>query len=101
MDFIKDYSKINICDIGSSPCDKTAFIDVLFENTNSKIIGFEPNIEEFKKLENSKNKEYYNYAIGDGKVHNLNICASPGMSSFLKPNIDYLKLFHQENLPNL
>ena len=58
MDFIKDYSKINICDIGSSPCNKTPFIDVLFENTNSKIIGFEPNIDEFNKLENSKNKKY-------------------------------------------
>ncbi len=39
MDFIKDYSKINICDIGSSPCNKTPFIDVLFENTNSKIMS--------------------------------------------------------------
>ena len=93
MDFIKDYSDINICDIGASPCDRTPFIDVLLENTNSKITGFEPNIEEFKKLENSKNKKYYNFAIGDGKIHNLNICAIPGMSSFLEPNIDYLKLF--------
>ena len=94
MDFIKDYSDINICDIGASPCDRTPFIDALLENTNSKITGFEPNIEEFKKLENSKNKKYYNYAIGDGKTHNLNICGGPGMSSFLEPNIDYLKLFY-------
>ena len=94
MDFIKDYSEINICDIGASPCDATPFIDTLLENTNSKITGFEPNIEEFKKLKNSNNKKYYNYAIGDGKTHNLNICNIPGMTSFLEPNIDYLKLFH-------
>jgi len=94
MDFIKGYSDINICDIGASPCDATPFIDSLLENTNSKITGFEPNIEEFKKLKISNNKKYYNYAIGDGQIHTLNICAWPGMSSFLKPNIDYLKLFH-------
>ncbi len=94
MNFIKNYSTINICDIGSSPCESTPFIDKLLNNTDSKIIGFEPNNDEFKKLKNSPNKEYYNYAIGDGKIKNLNICAMPGMTSFLEPDIEYLKLFH-------
>lgn len=94
MDFIKDYSKINICDIGSSPCDQTLFLDDLLNKTKSQIIGFEPNKDEFNKLNSSENKKYYNYAIGDGEVHNLNICAIPGMSSFLKPDVEYLKLFH-------
>ena len=92
MDFIKDYSKINICDIGSSPCDQTLFLDDLLNKTKSQIIGFEPNKDEFNKLNSSENKKYYNYAIGDGEVHNLNICAIPGMSSFLKPDVEYLKL---------
>ena len=81
---IKDYSNINICDIGSSPCDKTPFIEVLLENTNSKIIGFEPNFDEFNKLKNSINKKYYNYAIGDGKIHNLNILLATFTSSFFE-----------------
>ena len=43
MEFIKNYSSINICDIGASPVDRTEFIETLLNNTNSKIIGFETN----------------------------------------------------------
>ena len=94
MEFIKNYSTINICDIGSSSCEPTEFIEKLLENTKSKIVGFEPNIDEYKKLKKIPNRIYHNYAIGDGKVHDLNITAEPGMSSFLEPNLEYLKLFH-------
>ena len=95
IDFIKSKTPINICDIGASPIDKTDFIQTLFDNCNSKIIGFEPNIDEFKKLERSNpKKKFYNYALGDGKDKTLNICKAPGMSSFLEPNYDYLKIFH-------
>ena len=83
MEFIKNYSSINICDIGASPVDRTEFIETLLNNTNSKIIGFEPNIDEFNKLENSTKKTFYNYGIGDGKIHNLNVCSAVGLSSFL------------------
>ena len=95
MKFIKNYSSINICDIGASPVDRTEFIETLLNNTNSKIIGFEPNIDEFNKLENSTKKTFYNYGIGDGKIHNLNVCSAVGLSSFLEPNIEFLKLFHK------
>jgi FkbM family methyltransferase len=94
MDFIKNLEPIIICDIGASPSEETDFIDDLFDNTNSKIVGFEPNNSEFQKLPNNSRKKYFNCAIGDGKNHELNICASPGMTSFLVPNYDYLKLFH-------
>ena len=95
IDFIKSKTPINICDIGASPIDNTDFIQTLFNNCNSKIIGFEPNIHEFKKLERSNpKKKFYNYALGDGKDKTLNICKAPGMSSFLEPNYDYLKIFH-------
>ena len=95
INFIKSKTPINICDIGASPIDKTDFIQTLFDNCNSKIIGFEPNIHEFKKLERSNpKKKFYNYALGDGKDKTLNICKAPGMSSFLEPNYDYLKIFH-------
>ena len=95
INFIKSKTPINICDIGASPIDKTDFIQTLFDNCNSNIIGFEPNIDEFKKLERSNpKKKFYNYALGDGKDKTLNICKAPGMSSFLEPNYDYLKIFH-------
>jgi len=95
MKFIQTTTPIQICDIGASPIDKTEFIEILLDKTNSKIIGFEPNKDEFIKLEQSSKKKFFNYAIGDGKVHNLNICYSPGMTSILKPNYEYLKLFHK------
>ena len=95
INFIKIKTPINVCDIGASPIDKTDFIQTLFDNCNSNIIGFEPNIDEFKKLERSNpKKKFYNYALGDGKDKTLNICKAPGMSSFLEPNYDYLKIFH-------
>ena len=94
IDFIQNTDPICICDIGASPIDKTDFINDLYENSNCKIIGFEPNIEEFKNLEkNNSKKNYYNYAIGDGSEKILNICKGVGMTSFLEPNVDYLKNF--------
>ena len=93
--FINTETPIQICDIGSSPIDRTDFIEELLNNTNSKLIGFEPNEKEFLKLEeNNPKKKYYNFAIGDGKEKILNICKAAGMSSFLEPDIDYLKNFH-------
>ena len=50
MDFIKNLEPIIICDIGASPFTETDFIDDLFDNTNSKIVGFEPNNLEFQKI---------------------------------------------------
>ena len=93
--FIQTTTPIQVCDIGASPVDKTEFIEILLDKTNSNIIGFEPNKDEFIKLKQSSKKKFFNYAIGDGKVHNLNICYSPGMTSILKPNYEYLKLFHK------
>ena len=95
INFIKNDTPITICDIGASSIDKTEFIDELFNNTNSKLIGFEPIEEEFNKLEkNNPRKTFYNYAIGDGSEKYLNICKGVGMSSFLEPDMDYLNNFY-------
>ncbi len=47
MDFIKDYSKINICDIGSSPCDQTLFLDDLLkkEEIDCFVVGEPKNLD--------------------------------------------------------
>ena len=37
--------------IFASSKDKTKFLEELFINTNSTLIGFEPNNDEFEKLE--------------------------------------------------
>ena len=46
MKFIQTATPIQICDIGASPIDKTEFIEILLDKTNSKIVGFEPNKED-------------------------------------------------------
>ena len=82
-----------ICDIGASSIDPTDHIDNLINNTNCILYGFEPNKTEFEKLKETEKKKYFNYALGDGKKKKLNICQGPGMTSFLRPNINYLRLF--------
>ncbi len=95
INFIEPETPIQICDIGASPVDKTDFIENLLINTNSKLIGFEPNNNEFQKLDkNSPKKKYYDFAIGDGTEKILNVCKAVGMSSFLKPDLNYLKNFY-------
>ena len=95
INFIESETPIQICDIGASPVDKTDFIEELLINTNSKLIGFEPNNNEFQKLDkNSPKKKYYNFGIGDGTEKILNVCKAVGMSSFLKPDLNYLKNFY-------
>ena len=56
MEFIKTETPIQICDIGASPIDKTDFIELLI-NSNSKLIGFEPNSVEFEKLNQNDPKK--------------------------------------------
>ena len=85
---------IVICDIGASPVDATPFIDDLINNTNSILYGFEPNEDEFKKLNQSERKNYFDIAVGNGKAETLNICEAPGLTSILEPDLQYLNLFH-------
>ena len=94
LGIINTKEPIVVCDIGASQVDATHFIDDLINNTNSILYGFEPNEDEFKKLNQTEKKNYFNTAVGNGKTETLNICAAPGMSSVLEPDLRYLDLFH-------
>ena len=94
MKFIKNNSEIIVCDIGASPCDATEHIEELLNNTKSFLYGFEPNEEEFNKLKISDKKKFLQKAIGDGSDQFLNICSYPGWTSFLEPDTEYIKKFH-------
>ena len=85
---------IVICDIGASAVDPTPSITDLINNSNSILYGFEPNEDEFKKLNQSERKEYFDIAVGNGKTETLNICEAPGLTSILEPDLQYLNLFH-------
>ena len=94
LEIINTKEPIVICDIGASSIEATPFIDDLMSSTNSILYGFEPNEDEYKKLIPTDNKKYFNIAVGNGKVETLNICAAPGMTSILEPDLQYLNLFH-------
>ena len=93
LEIINPKEPIVVCDIGASPVDPTPSIEDLINNTNSILYGFEPNEDEFNKLKQSDKKKYFKFGIGNGNDEILNICASPGMSSVLEPNLEYLNLF--------
>lgn len=95
LKFLTTETPITICDIGAAEIDENQnFIDNLLNNTNSIIYGFEPNPEEFLKLKQLKNRIYFNTALGDGNIKDYIFFNIPGMNSFLKPNNEYLSLFH-------
>ena len=94
LGIINTKEPIVVCDIGASPVDPTPFIDDLINNTNSVLYGFEPNEDEFKKLNQSERKKYFDIAVGNGKTETLNICEAPGLTSILEPDLQYLNLFH-------
>lgn len=61
-----------------------------------KVIGFEPDAEEHARLSRNcaPGMRFIHAALGRGKeVRCLNITRSPGCSSFLTPNAEYLSLF--------
>ena len=91
---INNETPLVICDIGASSVDPTPFIDELIKNVDCFLYGFEPNEEEFKKLNSTDKKKYFNYAVGNGQIETLNICSAPGMTSILEHDFEYLKLFH-------
>jgi FkbM family methyltransferase len=98
LNFLNLKDPISICDIGAktgdgNDADNTIFIEDLINNSNSILYGFEPNEDEFKKLNIKPNKKYFNYGVGNGNDEILNIYKEPGLSSILEPNLDYLDLF--------
>jgi len=94
MKFIKEIIDINICDIGAGDSEEVPFLKNITDNCNVHITGFEPNPDQFNKLENNNKQKYFNFAIGDGSKKKFYVCKAPGMSSFLIPNKKYNKMFH-------
>lgn len=67
--------------------------EILADSGLINVLGFEPDPKSFEKLSSTENSNFVNYALGDGEVHNLKICAQFGMNSFLDPKMDSLSMF--------
>jgi FkbM family methyltransferase len=90
------HTRVRVVDIGASPIDGTPPYWDLLRAGMADVVGFEPNPEALAKLNEKKgpNELYLPYAIGDGRRHTLRICAAPGMTSLLMPNLKVLNRFH-------
>jgi FkbM family methyltransferase len=92
-----DLPLINIVDVGANPLTGSKGpYQMLVDNSLASLVGFEPDLECFDKLQAIKGprETYYPVAVGDGKRHQLRICAMSGMNSLLLPNFDLLNLVH-------
>ncbi len=96
FDIFDDLPVINVVDIGASPIDGEPPYQQLINQNQARVIGFEPNPDQFNQLlsQESTHCHFLPYAIGDGESHVLNICQAPGMSSLLVPDLDILRHFH-------
>lgn len=86
--------RLKIVDIGASAIDGAPPYAALLESTEAEVIGFEPDPEAWQELQKTKrpNELYLPFALGDGRTHELKICAAPGMTSLLEPNLEILQL---------
>lgn len=88
--------RVKIVDVGANPIDGDPPYKALLATGAADLVGFEPDPEALKKLEEKKgpNETYLPYAVADGKKHTLHVCQASGMTSLLKPNAAVLELFH-------
>ena len=87
---------IHIVDIGASPIEGDPAYQPILDAGGYRLTCFEPNpvmFEELRKLHNP-NMTILPYAIGDGMTGTLHICAAPGMTSLLEPDLELLSHFH-------
>ena len=82
-------NKIKIVDIGASPIGGRPPYKALLHHKLATVTGFEPNPEQFQKLEKSASADaqFYPYAIGDGTQQRLYITHHRGFTSTLKPEL--------------
>lgn len=94
-DLFDDIPFIEVVDIGASPIDGDPPYNCLLPLKRARVIGFEPNPEQYRLLEKkeSPRRKFLPYAVGDGEEQTLHICAAPGMCSLLEPDMEILESF--------
>ncbi len=77
---------VRIADIGANPMRHDAPYRDLLASGNCDVIGFEPQEETMRDLIRKKgpNEQYFNTAVGDGRLATLNIYKGSGLTSLLR-----------------
>lgn len=91
-----DLPAIDVVDVGASPIDGSPPYQPLVEQGKARVIGFEPNLEQYQLLQEQQTPylTFLPYVIGDGQDGTLNLCSAPGMTSLLEPDQELLGYFH-------
>lgn len=84
-----------VVNIGASDIGDAEIYQPLLDRDIGSLIGFEPLPEQFEilKAKQAKNCTVLPYAIGDGGLHTLHVCAFWPMSSLLRPDSRQLQQF--------
>ncbi|MEM9053857.1 MAG: FkbM family methyltransferase [Pseudomonadota bacterium] len=87
--------KLHIVDIGGGRFSQTEeHYKRLVMDAHARVTAFDPREDaDLYDLQGSSDWTLVKAAIADGKPHTLNICAQPGMSSILEPNIDLMRAY--------
>lgn len=82
-------------DIGANPIDSVPPYKPMLDRGLCTVVGFDPQQSAIDLLSRRKGplETYLPYAVGDGSAQTLHICAAPGMTGFLKPDVRSLSLF--------
>jgi FkbM family methyltransferase len=90
--------KIEILDIGAM-MEGEARYSTLMEQEIGSVTGFEPNQEEFRKLDAMQSGDYQwlPYCLGDGKTGELHVTFYPGCSSLYEPDSEIIDMFRTLN----
>jgi FkbM family methyltransferase len=85
-----------IVDVGANPIDGEPPYKRMLVAGLCDVVGFEPQPEALARLQAAKGprERYLPYALGDGTVRTLNVCALEGMTSLLVPDPAHLALFN-------
>lgn len=84
-----------VVDVGASPIDGDPPYLAMLRAGLCRVTGFEPQAETLRELTQAQGplERYLPWALGDGGMHTLHVCAAPGMSSLLAPDAQSLALF--------
>jgi FkbM family methyltransferase len=96
VDILSPQRRTAIVDIGANPIDGDPPYQAMLAAGLCEVTGFEPQAAALERLEQKKGplERYLPYAIADGTLRTLHVCALEGMTSLLVPDPAHLALFN-------
>jgi FkbM family methyltransferase len=84
-----------VVDVGANPIDGDPPYLAMLQAGLCRVTGFEPQLSALHELTQAQGplERYLPWALGDGGMHTLHVCAAPGMTSLLAPDAQSLALF--------